>query len=460
MKKINYFFVALMTAAVLGGCGKKDEGSSNNNSEYDPDDYAYVPQNISGGTEDERLAIVESTNMQLCTKNGSSEICPEDNFEFSGTSNDYLKMTTSQNVFVNDESYTVKIEWNLDETKGTKSVSDANHILFEFNYPKRGEADTTFNWSIKSMTCGDASTTDPQVNFSVKLLANTIERGEYTIAEINKVTEGPTTIEGKTYPSTFDLIDYEHTYEGKISPDFPINGTDGTYERCYVRVLGEVIYYAPDGNWALIADGDQILEFYAGSGTPLIPKNFPAMEIGNKVAIEGHMASYYGNFQLGFITKISKLDDTEAAKVTSWTRNYPTLTETAIAGFKVVGFDAEKQAIDGFMNSLRSVTGTLVAGSLKNNSKQAVDVSGLKSNDRFTFELQVGAQKILVAYDKHCDLNATEGLFNGLKAALSKGSEITIKGTMRYSGAEEKVKIQTLPDSRWSIVPFLAEHVA
>ena len=268
------------------------------------------------------------------------------------------------------------------------------------------------------------------------------------------------------YASTFDIVDYEY-HDGKTySPYFLTNNPEATEKQyLYLNIPGKVIYTAPDGNWGLLADGKNVLEFYAGSGTAFNEKNWP--NLANKyVKISGNMGQYCGNVQLGFVTRITALKDAEKATLAEpEPLAYRTIDETLLKSLQIEGYTCAKQAVkfsDGscLSNGLGQVTGTLVPGSLKNSSAEECEASALVSTKRFTFELQVGSEKLQVAYDYHTDKDGTHNLFKTLQAKVAAGGQMTLKGTMRYSGNDSAPFITEGNNGVWSIVPFLAEHVA
>jgi hypothetical protein len=282
-----------------------------------------------------------------------------------------------------------------------------------------------------------------------------------TIAEVNAVTDEElvVTARGSThkFASTFDMVDYEDDPDkDKYSPYWPTNNPEGEKKYLYLNVKGKIIYTAPDGNWGLLADGDQCLEFYAGKGTPFVTSNFPNIT-KDRVLISGNMSQYNGNIQLGFITKIKESLENEGIEEPVLT--YPELKEADIAAFKVEGYTCEKQAIDGFSNSLHSVTGTLVADSILDKEGNVVKNIDSLANNRFTYQLQVGEQVMTVAYDYHTDKEGQVGLFNALKTALKKGGQMTVKGTMRYNGNDDDCFITEGNKGVWNIVPFYTDHV-
>ena len=177
------------------------------------------------------------------------------------------------------------------------------------------------------------------------------------------------------------------------------------------------------------------------------------------------MGQYCGNVQLGFITKVLSLKESEKAAIAE-PADYREITESILAGLKTDGYTAQKQAVqlaDGgcLSNSLGKVTGTLVANSVKDKNGDAVsNIDSMSSGARYTFDLKVGNETLTVAYDYHTDKEGKVGLFNAMKTALKAGGQMTIKGTMRYSGNNSGPFISEGNNGVWNIVPFLTEHIA
>ena len=355
---------------------------------------------------------------------------------------------------------------------------DATHKIIELSYKGYGVADGTFSWVLKAAECGGAkSKAGAKIDYSA-VTRNQIYKYDdvkinaaYAIHDEQRiVTAGSETY---TYPSTFDIVDYEYHEGKKYSPYFITNNSeednpnpDATKRYLYYNMVGKVIYLAPDGNFGLMADGKNVMELYQGSGEgiPLKEENFPNLA-GGYVRVSGNMGQYCGNVQLSFITKIVSA---QASEITAEPDlSYPALAEADLAALKVTG-QGQKQAVlmsDGscLSNSLRSVTGTLVAGSIKMKNGDNMETTApadLVSGKRITFDLKVGDETITVAYDYHTDKTGSVGLFNAMKAKLTAGGSITVKGTMRYSGNDENPFVLKNNPGVWNIVPFLAGHVA
>ena len=475
MKK-SRFLVAAVAAFTLASCSIEDLMFWQSTKLPEGNWDFTVP--IRGGSEEEKIAILDTINNKpIANQNGkaSTELYPASYYgETLPTLNeddgDGIKLTTKQ---IQGEK-TVELTWTIDESQlyfGGRLKSDDAHDIVDIAYQGYGAPDGQFTFVLSKIVCGRAVSKNADLVYKVNVKAEEFRHDNATLADIYKINSEKLVVKNENevvinkWESTFDIVDY--TYDknaSSYSPYFKTNNPEATEKQyLYYNVPGKVIYTAPDGNWGLLADGKNVLEFYAGSGTALNEKNWP--NLANKyVKISGNMGQYCGNVQLGFVTKILSLKDTEKAKIAEPDLSYRQLNETFLASLKVEGYSCEQQAVklsDGscLSNSLAQVTGTYVEGSLKK-GEDAATVSDLASGARATFELKVGEQKITVAYDYHTDRNGTNGTFNALKAALTKGGQMTVKGTMRYSGNNSGPFISEGNNGVWNIVPFAPDHIA
>ena len=430
---------------------------------------------IEGGTEEQKLAILDTLNNKpICNQNGkkTSEILYDIQPTLNEDDGDGIKLTTKQV----QPAGQVEITWTIDETQayfGARLKSDDAHDIVDIKYQGYGVADGVFTWSLTSLVCGEAHTVDFKLDYSAKTKNEVYKHDDVKIADIYKMTQEKLVVKDASdavinqWEATFDCIDYAfHADAGKYSPYYATNNPDATEAQyLYLNVPGKVVYLAPDGNWGLLADGKNVMEFYAGSGTALTEKNWP--NLANKyVKISANMAQYCGNLQLGFVTKITALTAEEKAQIAEPEPIvYEQITESILAGLKVEGYTCEQQAVklpDGtcMSNVLAQVSGTYVANSLKDKNGDAIAVNSMVPAARYTFEIQVGEQKLTVAYDYHTDKAGNNGFFNALKAALNAGGAMTVKGTMRYSGNNSGPFISVGNKGVWNIVPFLPEHLA
>ena len=342
--------------------------------------------------------------------------------------NDYLYLATKQIVLDENsgKDYTVEINWTYDATNivREKITADETHESIYFNYSETEEYDFSFTGNFK---CGSATGT---AKYEVHLLKKNVSFKTLTLQQIyaaNSTNDG------------FEEVDKTTGYYKQNNESFPY--------MC-VETYGKVVYVSPDGNWGLIADGDYVLELYSGSGLNLDKGHYAALEVGNTVKVWAELGSYFGNCQVSFIFDIVSADASKAAASTGF-RN---LAEADFAG--------KHYWEGGLMNSLRSVTAKY-AGNLKQDGK-TVTAANLK-NGRFTFDVTVGSTTLSIAYDYHVDRNGDLNIFKAYQdkiKALNNGDDVTIKGTLRFSGPTEKSYKGNESATTWSLTPYLADHIA
>ena len=452
MKRKLLLTIAL-SSLLLTGCDKLMFWKKTNGSKK----YTYT-FDISGGTQQEKEAMLQAANGILATivgdstenvKPGNKLTLKEDEgsvlvlpYEKQGKAEDKSKHTVTFTWKVNESSSYVGDIIDMPEEKSKKvQINYKGWTIDNKNGPDESD---NVKFEIEKITCGGATATNPNMKYELNVQNAMYHHVDVSIAEINKVTEGKSTHNGKDYPSTFDMVDYDQQ-----SPYFikdPLNaGVEKDYY--YVNVKGKIIYYSQDGNWALLADGDQVIELYAGSALNLTPAGYPYMgQNDGWVIVSGNLSQYNGNIQIGFITQILPLEDhTGCAEPTM---DYK---ELDISKFEIpaeYGYTCQKQAIDGFSNSLAKVTGVVSALP-----------SSKTSNARWTFKVTDDSGKtITVAYDYHTDKAGDNGLFTKLNG-LTNGARVTIQGTMRYAGNDSSPFILSGNNGVWNLVPFVASNV-
>lgn len=440
---------------------------------------------IEGGSEEEKTAILEVLNNKpICMKNGtsSSEIFYDARPTLMEDEGDNIKLTVKQ-VY---SGKTVEITWACDETqdyfgKWLAPATDQNHKFIEIDYKGydygHEHGDGSFTWKIQKLVCGGAVADNANINYNATVKNEQFFHEDKTIAWcydfVDEVYE-PTFVEGYKFPSTFNVIDYSEAKvdsKGKLSPYYKTNNPEATEKQYYyVNVTGKCIYLAPDGNFGLIADGDEVMEIYAGGGTALKESNYPNLKVGNVVKVVGNLGQYCGNVQLGFITKVLAGDPNAITEPTMTFRN---MGATEIASLTKTGFTDPSQAVRvggvDMMGSLRSVTGTVVADSIKwcdgdadvAASWKSATASTVKKAKRFKFELQVAAGvTYTVAYDYHVVRNDTGNtLFEDLVAKLGGTSSFTVKGFSRYFGNNSEPFNPEGNGGVWEVIPFSASHI-
>ncbi len=463
MKKSKLLLALPLAGMLLTGCtfqeawGKVTDffgGLFGGSSVEDPDSFDILPK-LRGGSKAQRTAICEAVNdLSPCVNRAANDLFPNTEITLAEDDGDFIQVTRTQVV----GDFTVELTWGVDETQATFNwikETDEAHSIISPKYPGFKNPSTEFKWTLESAKCGKAKTIGTVCEYTAMLTAESHPHDEMTIAEINKCTMEAQTINGHSYPSTFDLVKYD-----QASPYFEPNKEDETAKYHYIKTKGKVLYYAPDGNWALIGDGNQILELYAGSGTALTPDKFPSLR-SDYVEVSGNLSQYCGNIQVGFITIIN--DCPKGNIVDPDVNNVRQITSEFITqNFELESpFVCQKQAIDGFSNSLAQIEGTVVSGSVKDKSGKTVSSASALVNNRFTFQVALsGGKNLTVAYDYHTDRQGEVGLFNALKGKIFSSNTIKIKGTMRYSGNDENSFILDNGNPGvWNIVPMTPSDI-
>ena len=302
MKKLTMLLATGVAIVALAGC----------NDNKDPEKTSII-KNISGGSADEQQAIKDAAEKSIITLSGSTGILPTDETDLSEDNGDFVKVTTSQTIKVNNARYVVKFEWSSDTSNqylSGYSTLDATHGIFEINYPGKSGQDGALSVKLDKASCGGAVSTDTGCVYNFNVKHGKFFHKDVKISELTKLKE----IDSEKHIYGYDLVDYvtepANAYFG-TNPENADLGADSKY--FYVNCFGKVIYNAPDGNWGLIADGDNIMEIYAGSAKNILPGRYPA--INNKyVKVVGNMSQYNGNMQIGFITEMKKASVSDLAK--------------------------------------------------------------------------------------------------------------------------------------------------
>lgn len=451
--RIIRFATLLASMSLLTACNPIDwiknliNGGGGKSGEIDYDDYDVVPE-FETGSKEEQIAILEAINYKKpVTTKSNMTVFPDVTANLTEDAGDYIILSTKQLM----GNLTVEYEWEINTNQATfNNMSDIDeyHRLIEFNYPGFGNPKTEFVFEMKQASCGSAVTKKTNCSYKVSLEGEKNLHGLMTIAEIQAVTEGDYVTEYGTYPSRFAVLNYD------LEKPWPIaNPGDPEANQRFLSVLGKIIYYAPDGNWLLLANGSDVIEVYTGAGTPLTPSKYPAMN-DQYVKVYGQVAGYRGNIQIGIIENIKTATAEEKATITEPTLAVREIDDTFIkTELDLEGKDYQRQAVRNcFSNSLAKISGTVIANSYVEDGK------------RFTFDVQVGTRTMKVAYDYHTDNNGADGLKGAIQAkAKVGGTAIEVTGTMRYSNSVEKVSqgcFGLVSGGEWTIVPYLASHIA
>lgn len=466
MKKGKILLASLLTASLLASCDFKFPWSKDKEDGNIKEKNWPVKIDVSGGSAEEQEAIRAAVNGSIAIKSGTTSVTPLSTIILSEDSGDYMKLEKTKV----SKGHTVTLEWAVDTTSEYYKDFVDNGENSKFLYIKYKGYDYksetgSISFTLKKATCGEAKAENANLVYNCSVKNTQIYIAPLKIAEAIAVTDQQKVVDVKgtdyVYPSTFDMVDYEYHSDKKYSPYFIVDprnvGIEGVKEYYYCEVPGKVIYLAPDGNWGLIADGNYVLEIYAGAGTALTTANYPYLAVGNYVKVKGNLSQYCGNIQLGFITSITEL--TNHSEIEEPSGAYATLDETKLAALNLdAPFTCQKQAVEGFSNSLAKVTGVIDPTTIKDRDGKSVSASAVVNN-RFTFELRVGSEKIVVAYDYHCDKDGSHGLFNTMKSKLQAGGTLTVEGTMRYNGSDSSPFILSGNTGVWNIVPLTSANI-
>ncbi len=335
-----------------------------------------------------------------------------------GDDNDALSLTTKQITKIDGNSFTVELEWSWAEEYNevismTDIEGDETHKKMSFVYPgESATANTEASFKV-SAKCG--SQTDERT-FNVLLVKTSIKYDEVKIADLYKMNAAGT---------NFNIVD-EST--GYIKTNYG-------QKYYYISVVGKVIYVAADQNWALIADGKDVLQLYrvdAASDKDLV-------KVGKYIRVYGDMSNGYGNLQLAYINKVEQLE--EAPGIADF------VEQTVPVGLNNKTSADFKSFFSGISNAVTTFTGTIVA-------KDDISFNG---QVRQTIDLDLGGtgNTIVLAYDYHVAKSGAPETLAAYKAVLDgakNGDKITVRGTLRWSNADSANKIND--NGAWTITPF------
>ena len=257
-------------------------------------------------------------------------------------------------VEVNMAMYNVDIEWDISSsTENVYKVTDINdsQILVDFAYST--SKNLPFSVGIKKISCGGAVSEDPQVKYNLNLKKIGYKHDLMPISSLNEIGDQPVEQKAKGEYG-YKLVDYtKKDKQGKPSPYWETNNKGTEKEYYYVDVNGEVIYTAPDGNWGLIADGDQVMELYAGKALNILKDKYPDLE-KKYVQVSANMSQYQGNIQLGFLTFVR---ESSAANKRTANKTYQTINGEFIDSIttKYMAANAstlEEQSVSKTMNEI------------------------------------------------------------------------------------------------------------
>lgn len=453
MKKIG-LLVGILGSALLTSCvlpfpfGPDDESTSAPTSQPTSEPTSQPTSEptsapTSHDVDAENRAIRKASVQTLATVSRTTDLIVglQTDIGHDGTgfyNNDYLYLTTSQTVIDSetDEKYIVDVEWLYDKTDSfvkEEAAVDETHHTIRFNYSKTETH--VFNFKGR-LTCGEGTPVEQE--YSVNLLDKNLEFMSLTLAQIYELND---TNNG------FKLVDPKTGYYIGNNKDVEVAGKTFNY-LCF-ETTGKVIYTSPDANWGIIADGNYYLELFSGSGLNIDAKHFPALTLGNVVTVRAELSSYYGNAQCSYIFDIENGDPNAITE--------PNLYEN-MPGSE---FDGKKYfEAAHLMNACRSVN-AVFKGEFKDKDGKDTTVDKLVAGKRWTFKVEVDGKELEVAYDYHVDRYDDQGVFQAFHAKLSSlnvGDTFNLKGTVRFKGDVEKTYLNI--KGYWTIVPFLADHMA
>ena len=242
--------------------------------------------------EEEAQAIQKTVSGPMATISGATQIISGTTADLSADTNDNVTVQVKRTLNVEGKSAEVTIDWsyNTEDTHVSafqEVEGDPTHKVFYFYYPTETAAEFSFTGTPK---CG--STTGDPVTYKVNLKVLTLKFDEYKLSQILELNAA-----GDCFKHVTDADKgyWESNQETAADPHM------------YVKTYGKVVYLAPDGNWGLIADGDDYFEIYAGNQYNLKPSTYPDLVVGNWVEVRGRMSDYQGNVQMSFVSMVTKL---------------------------------------------------------------------------------------------------------------------------------------------------------
>ncbi len=409
-KRLAGLLIGLLSIGVLASCN-----SSGGNPEGEAKALSKV---LDGG-----IASIASSGSPLLAQEGDNK----NENSLSGNDNDALSVTVKQVTKVNNVSYTVELEWTwAEEYNEVISLSelegDEYHKKMSFVYP--GESDKE-NTTASFKVTGKCGSSTSERTFNVILVKPTIKYDEVTIASLYEANSDNT---------NFNIVD---TSTGYIKGNY-------NQKYYYIAVSGKVIYVAADQNWALIADGKDVLQLYrvdASSDKELVT-------VGNYIKVWGNMSNGYGNLQLAFVTKVEILED--HSKIADF------VEQEIPNGLNNTKDDKGfRSFFSGISNAVTTFTGT---------ANSTITFTG---KARATLKLNLdGAEGnyITIAYDYHVGtpdkskLNETGEAYKKVFDQVKKGTKLKIRGTMRWSSDSGTNVINA--KGHWTITPFDLTDVA
>lgn len=436
MKKLGLLTTLLAAGIMAAGCapsGGGGGGGGGGDTTLKPKNEEVAARAIEYTKTESLASVTRKTDLlpDTLTEIGRNVHTDEKTHETSSTwNNDYLYLTT-KNLYQDrdtDSECHVIVSWTYSDASrikgGAPTKVDDSHVSLYFNYSETEDFEFSFT---ANLACGKQT---GSLSYKVTVKQKNIKLTELSLDDIYKVNAAGT---------DFDLVDSSTGYYKKNNDNFNFY--------C-VETYGEVLYTAPDGDWALIGAGNRVLELFSGSARNLNTETFPALKVGGSVEVGAELGSYYGNCQVSFIFYINECDASKYEKPTG----YASLTGSM--------FDGKKYFEGELMNGLFEANAKYVGNLRQDGSTKTADQLRWY---RFQFDVEVDGKTLQVAYDYHVDPSSTKHpIFDEYQAklgSLKAGDAVKIKGTVRFAGKTEKTYLNQ-DKGVWSIVPFESGHIA
>ena len=326
-----------------------------------------------------------------------------------------------------DKSLRVDFSWSWDEkyndylTFVPNSDPDNDAIsTIEINFdniPDKQSVQVSFSVtaSIEGMTASAV--------YNANAYGTTLEFDEYTIEEL-----------------------YQTGSDGKY---FWINKTNNDSPFYYVKTRGYVVGYLPDGNTALIADGEHYMTLYAGSGTALLPANYRHLTIGNLIEVRAETAGYFGAPQLSYVNAIRDIPEEENTTNVEMPAETIDLTDEL---FKTLS------QFDGYCHRPVQFEGRFL-GQYKDQNGNNIDA--FTPGARCVFGVQVGSVTVNIAYNYHVN-RGDAGIGDAYAAVLAnvkRGDTLKIKGTLNFNSGVQS-GWESTADAAYEVMPWNEGDIA
>ncbi len=275
--------------------------------------------------------------------------------------------------------------------------------------------------------------------------------------EVTASIEGQTvtatsTYNATAYGTTLEFVEYtiEELYEtGEDGRYSWIGKTNNDSAYYYVKTRGYVVGYLPDGNTALIADGEHYMTLYAGSGTGLIPSNYRHLTVGNLIEVRAETASYYGAPQLSFVNAIRDVPEEE---------NTTNVEEPAPAIQLTAELYNTLSQFDGYCHRPVEFEGRFIGQYFDQNGNQ---IDAFTPGARCVFAVDIGGASLNIAYNYHVNReNAGIGdAYAEVLANVKRGDTLKIKGTLNFNSGVQS-GWESTADAAYEVMPWNEGDIA